>query len=555
MEWLKQKGWYRLVAVFLLTFAVLACFGRALHYEFLSDDTDNIARHPAVGAGTESLWSIWSQPYERMYIPVTYTVWRMEATLAKAVAKHQGPLLTTPFHAGNFLLHIGACCLVLLLLQAFGFSGSASLLGALCFAVHPLQTEPVCWATGLKDVLGGFLSLLALWCLISARTKAGFIAATLAAVLAMLAKPSSACLPLLGISLLFFHRQRRSTSAWLTLFGWSLAAAATLGITKSVQPIVDPFSGLEFIPKLNQRWLVASDALAFYAHKMIWPLPLSFDYGRTPESVLNGSFSHLGLLICLIGALGLILRRRPWWLVMAALYFLFSLAPVSGLVPFSFQRISTVTDRYAYLALFGLALVTAGISDHFPKVGRSAITGVILAFALLTWRSTGAWKDSDSLFTQALKSNPQSWLAHEALGGTALKRGDLGVALNHFVAEQNLQPNQPNALTMIGLTFRKAGAADKADFYLKAGNRIFVNRLLSEAQRLIDEGRMKDAERFLRVAKKFSPHRRKVIIALEALLRRQGDTNEADQLMRLLQPSPNPEQAQGPDSEIEGKGK
>jgi len=35
--------------------------------------------------------------------------------------------------------------------------------GALLFAIHPIQVEPVAWAAGYKDVLFGLLSLVAVW--------------------------------------------------------------------------------------------------------------------------------------------------------------------------------------------------------------------------------------------------------------------------------------------------------------------------------------------------------------------------------------------------------
>jgi protein O-mannosyl-transferase len=35
--------------------------------------------------------------------------------------------------------------------------------GAMLFGVHPVQVEAVAWTSGLKDVLGGLLAMLAIW--------------------------------------------------------------------------------------------------------------------------------------------------------------------------------------------------------------------------------------------------------------------------------------------------------------------------------------------------------------------------------------------------------
>ena len=89
--------------------------------------------------------------------------------------------------------------------------------GALLFAMHPLQVEAIAWATGLKDVLCGFLSFVAVWQYLSfvsrsvdatasrksARGKAPrslgrYWLATGAFMLALLAKPTAVVVPVLA---------------------------------------------------------------------------------------------------------------------------------------------------------------------------------------------------------------------------------------------------------------------------------------------------------------------------------------------------------------------
>jgi hypothetical protein len=93
----------------------------------------------------------------------------------------------------------------------------AAALGALWFALHPLQVEPVAWVSGLKDVLCGTFSLLSLLLfLMSGHDRANrmplrFLGSLALMALAVLSKPSAVILPLLGyvLSLLITHPTKR----------------------------------------------------------------------------------------------------------------------------------------------------------------------------------------------------------------------------------------------------------------------------------------------------------------------------------------------------------
>src|SRR6185503_10299612 len=108
----------------------------------------------------------------------------------------------------------------------------AAAIGAGLFALHPLQVESVAWASGLKDVLAGAFTLVALWLFLrftptlgetpggrSARTWDAsalasplFVLATLAFVLAMLSKPSAVAAPALAACLVLILPARPGSS-------------------------------------------------------------------------------------------------------------------------------------------------------------------------------------------------------------------------------------------------------------------------------------------------------------------------------------------------------
>src|SRR2546429_4298981 len=90
-------------------------------------------------------------------------------------------------------------------------------------------------------------------------------------------------------------------------------------------------------PPLFMRPLVATDALAFYLFKLIFPLHLAPDYGRTPRVAIAHGWIYWSWLapLALATAVWFIRKRSPG-AVAGALLALIGVAPVLGLVPFTF---------------------------------------------------------------------------------------------------------------------------------------------------------------------------------------------------------------------------
>jgi hypothetical protein len=148
----------------LLIIIVLAVFARSYRYEFLNyDDGLNVFENPHVKQFDLSYF--WKKPYEGMYIPLTYNLWAFQAKLAKIPPAESAEIELKPhvFHTTNIIVHLLSMLVVFSILRILVRNDWAACAGALLFAIHPVQVEPVVWVTGLKNVLSGLLSLLAIW--------------------------------------------------------------------------------------------------------------------------------------------------------------------------------------------------------------------------------------------------------------------------------------------------------------------------------------------------------------------------------------------------------
>ena len=166
----------------LLLLATLAIFWQVPGYEFVQwDDVLHVFENPYLQSLTfENILAFWREPYAELYIPLTYTFWSLTAAVSRAVTAYAtGGARLDPqfFHTLNLLVRLLTVLvvwrIVRLLLDrtaprtATGPSPTHLELaaggGALLFAVHPFHVEAVAWVTGFKDILGGFLSCVAVW--------------------------------------------------------------------------------------------------------------------------------------------------------------------------------------------------------------------------------------------------------------------------------------------------------------------------------------------------------------------------------------------------------
>ncbi len=415
-----------IVLITLLTFARLTTCGFTWW-----DDHETVHQNPLLNPpSAETLDHYWTTAGEHttmgLYVPVTYTVWAALAKIAhRATPDDQGiALRPSIFHVANVLLHVATTLLVFeLLLQFFG-KDSAAAIGAFLFALHPVQVESVGWVSGTKDLLCGLFACAALLCYVrsirvrEARSSAWparwcFASATLFFVLAMLSKPTAVVVPLMAVAVSVFLLRRPVGKTVRGLSLWFVLMVPFLIVTKLVQPATwqSPLPWWD-------RPAIAADAVAFYFLKLIWPLHLGIDYGRTPAAVAaTGAIYYTWLLP--IGVAWLLFSKRRVWPVGVAAGFLFliPLLPLLGFSAFEFQVHSTTSDHYLYLPMFGVAVLAAWIVSKWtnPFVVGVA-TMMMLALGTRSVLQEPVWQNTRSLFENAIKVNPRSVASFDGLG-------------------------------------------------------------------------------------------------------------------------------------------
>lgn len=224
-----RRRWPMLV-VALVTVVV---FARACSYDFSWwDDTSTVHHNPWFQKSAPvALRHYWSSSENGLYVPVTYTAWIGLAVISRLQQADSKDISLNPwiFHSANVAVHLCSALLAFVFLRMLVKKDVAACLGAILFAVHPVQVESVAWVSGLKDVLAGCLSLAALCRYVrraqrdSDRPVVPDALGTICFVAAMLAKPSASMVAPIALCIDHFIVGRswrialRASAIWIVL--------------------------------------------------------------------------------------------------------------------------------------------------------------------------------------------------------------------------------------------------------------------------------------------------------------------------------------------------
>ena len=431
-------------------FVVLAVYVHAFTLGFVDwDDGVNFTDNRFLNAFTvhHALW-LWRHPYAGVYSPVSYSVFGLLTLVARGP---DGALDPHVFHAFNAIMHAFNAVLVYALLVKIVKNAPAAFGGALLFGLHPIQVETVAWASDLVRVLSAFFSLLSLLFYVryaEVGSKEGALrrwewaaAAVVCGILSILSKPGVITLPLIAFAIDVWLLNRPWKKCAPFLVAWLLVSLPFIGIALATEPP-------DHVAPLWSRPLIMLDALAFYIGKLAWPWPLCVDYGRTPNLVMHSSWRYYTWLLPSGIALAVLRYSKIYpWLLGGVLVSLFAVLPVSGLIAFINQDYSTVTDRYAYVAVLGVAIIAAQCLSRIPARGICVICALVIAiYGTITTIQLTSWDDSLSLYCKALAVAPEDFNSHFMLGRALMNSGKLSEAQEQFDRADAIKPGSVEVL-------------------------------------------------------------------------------------------------------------
>jgi Tfp pilus assembly protein PilF len=441
----------------LIAATVLLIYTSTLQHGFVVWDDDTlVTRNPIVQTfSLENIARAFSSYDPELYVPLTIVSFQIEHALVG-----NAPLL---YHLDNILLHILCVILLWRILEEMKIARAIAVIGALIFAVHPLNTETVAWVSARKDLLATAFAFTSILLHLQWRRNGQNTArwASLACgIAAMLSKAVAVPLPLI-LALLDWHEHRKLRDAIPHLFPMFIGSIvvtiiAVLGKTTNIGALT-----------MTETILLATKSAVFLLAKWIWPQHLSIVYVQTTPITFSPEFLLPSIVIaCMIAGAVMVISHSRTPLLCLAIAGLFLLPTCANF--WKAGQIYVTSDRYAYLPQLGLILFLASAASwwiHTERKTQWAAMVALIPIIMFGWTAHArslVWADSEALFRAALAENDASADMHFNLGVVLHQRGDREGAKREYDAAIARDPTMSKAHNNLGVLAREEGDTARA---------------------------------------------------------------------------------------------
>jgi hypothetical protein len=507
----------------LLTLVTLAAFLPTLWNGFVDwDDPQNLLQNPHYrGLGWSQIRWMATTSHFGHWVPMTwltfgldYVIWGMNPR---------------GYHLTSLLIHVGSTLALYalaraVLVRALPLAPATVAVGgmaaALLFGLHPLRVEAVAWATERREVLAGFLCLVALAAYVRSAAADGsrrrLLAASIVAyAAALLSKSSGVTLPLVLVLLDVYPLRRLPPNPlrWAAAGDWPVLVEKLPYVALSiVQGLVTyGFFRADFgraitpvaWPEGLARMLLSAWA---YPVRTIVPAGLSPLYEAPADlRLLDARVLMAAGGVALVTGLAWLSRRRCPGLGVAWASYLVLLLPVAGMLPLGYHL---TADRYTYLPCVGFAVLAGGgvavLAEAAMQRGSPRLAGltvgvagvIILTLAVATWRQVHVWKDTATLWRHAVDTTPDCAVCRVNHGHALLAAGEAAAALEHFRHAVALRPIRADFYRNVGLALEALGRREEAIAWFREGLALQPTALavrVSLAAALVRQGRLAEA--------------------------------------------------------------
>jgi protein O-mannosyl-transferase len=569
-----------------LAVAVAGVYCWFLTAPFIFDDEYSIEQNESI----RSLWPLIGAPDHPGPLnpaPQLPTAARPLVNLTFALNYHLFGLNAAWFHAVNVLIHFLSTMLVWALLHRMlrlpYFAGryeiSADWLAlaiAILWALHPLQTESVIYATQRTELMFAFFYLATLYCSLRYwfalplpfreglgegssqphRQRATWLMLAVFACLAgMASKEVMVSAPLM---VLLFERTfiagslanalRKSWPLYLGLFAtWILLFSLVLGGSRSES------AGFNLNVPAYAWWLTQAKALLIYLKLVFLPWPLLIHY-QLPYfySFLEAWPYVVPVLLLAVAILVLLWRNHPLGYLGTWVFAILSPTLVIPIIT------EIVAERRMYLPLlaFVVLAVLAGHrlieqiivrrddtpdSSRIPYASRAVafVPTIALAtlFGLLSAIRLGAYQDEVRLWRDVVQFFPEDKVAHFNMGSALMRRNDktmLLSAIDSFQAGLALDPNDLDVLNNLGLTLLRLNRYQESISVLQRAAKLHPKSAaahLNLGLAFSRAGRREDAINQLRLGLAITPNHADALAQLGLDLILTGRNQEAIQVL------------------------
>ncbi|NNC96117.1 MAG: tetratricopeptide repeat protein [Chitinophagales bacterium] len=513
----KDPKWQKLVFMAVLAILPFIAFHPVLDADFINlDDGRFIQNNTVVNEGSLSNipQAFKEQIFTPHYKPLVYTSWIIEATLFG-----MDPFI---YHFDNLLLHILNTFLIFFIFQKLLARSKidehhimiAAFFGALLYSLHPFKVESVAWAVERKDVLFSFFlfsGMLSYITYIDSKKRKYLFLTMGFYILTLLSKSMGISLIIIVFLLDFLYARKFGKRLFVEKVPFIIIVVAalfiygifekydrvTLGVTEGLlseeQQVIQPenFDGLH--PFYKQFLVMNYRMIGFVAH-FVYPTKLSITYPRAYYLDMVGGFIHALPFLNLLLLLGILwMWQRARWLAFGAAFYFLTIFPA---LMMGDKGTNFLPDRYVYMPSFGLVFlfitaVFTYVSERYFKLSLALLSVVIMLCSYSVFNYSHAWKDSLTLWSDAIEKYPGMLeVAYKNRGLEYRKRNRMDLALQDYLILEKMRVREAGVYGNIANIYGSLQNFDKSqEYYTKAIQHdenyatAYLNRGITYAQR------------------------------------------------------------------------
>ena len=444
-----------------MTFAV---FAQTLTHEFVNfDDSFYVYRNADVVHGLSFKGIVWAFTAFHSYN------WHPLTWLSHMLDCQFYGLNPAGHHLTSVLLHIATAVTLFLVLRETTGALWRSAFVAAVFAIHPLRVESVAWVAERKDVLSGLFFALAIAAYVHYARRPwswrryGLV--MLLFILGLLSKPMLVTLPVVLLLLDYWPLQRKESVARLVIEKLPLLAlsACSCVVTIRAQSTAVNLGEAFSLPLRLGNALVTC---MVYLGEMVWQAGLAVYYPYPHGGLPRWEWMLATLLFAGISAVALWQRRKRPWILAGWLWYLVMLLPVVGIIQVGDQAHA---DRYTYLPQIGIYLAVTWAAAgwaakcHAGPVAKASLAAAVLgALFVCTWRQTGYWQDSETLWRHTLACTRDNYVAEYNLATELADKEMPDEAIPHFQKALRIRPAYADAWNNLGDAFSSENRTNEA---------------------------------------------------------------------------------------------
>ncbi len=409
----------------------------------------------------EQVKLLFTEFYRGQYSPVSMTLIGSTHSIANG-----NPLV---LKLVGLFLHIICIFLIYILFSKISNNQRLSIIATAFFALHPVQVESVAWLSASLKI-GPYavftLAGLVYWVKYLNDEKIKFyIASLFFMILSCFSKEQAFVFPLYLILITFLLKNEIFLKKRiLELIPFGVVAILFVVITYFAVKSNTQVQGNQF--SLPEKLLLMSYSFVSYLKLMLFPVNLAPFY-NTPETInsIKGLLLYPIITLALI-ALILWSIKRNKILLFGISFFLISIVLTFALQIVSI-RDSLIYDRYLYLGLpgFFLAIIVASESILRRKLSIFFIL-ILIIYAAGTIKRVGVFKNSETIWTDAIAKNYKNPLAYNNRGHYYRQNNQIEKALADYNEALKIDPNYYLTLNNRGKVYFDRGQIDiaMADF-------------------------------------------------------------------------------------------